>query len=88
MQVNEINGVYSRFCNTMQELRINGVLGHGSELYGYTGPGTTWANGMYFVMNHVPGAGSPAQPVDQQSSALPLYHGCPLHYAGISPYIA
>ena len=25
---------------------MNGVLGHGSVLYGYTGPGTTWANEM------------------------------------------
>ena len=28
-------------------------------------------------MNHAPGAGSIARQVDQQSSALPLYHGCP-----------
>ena len=35
---------------------------------------------MNFVMNHAPGAGSIARPVDQQSSAIPraLYHGCPL----------
>ena len=38
---------------------------------------TTWANEMNFVMNHAPGAGSIARPVGQQSSALPLYHGCP-----------
>ena len=25
---------------------MNGVLGHDSALYGYTGPGTTWANEM------------------------------------------
>ena len=31
---------------------------------------------MSFVMNHAPGAGWNA-PVDQQSSALPLYYGCP-----------
>ena len=30
-------------------------------------------------MNHAPGAGSIARPVDQQSSALPLYYGQPLH---------
>ena len=30
-------------------------------------------------MNHAPVAGSIAQPVDQQSSALPLNHGCPLY---------
>ena len=29
---------------------------------------------MNFVMNHAPGAGSMARHVDQQSSALPLYH--------------
>ena len=29
-------------------------------------------------MNHAPGAGSTARPVDRYSSALPLYHGCPL----------
>ena len=28
-------------------------------------------------MNHAPGAGSIARAVDQQSSALPLYHRCP-----------
>ena len=30
-----------------------------------------------FYMNHAPGAGSIARPVDQQSSALPLYHRFP-----------
>ena len=25
---------------------------------GYTGPGTTWANAIYFDRNHVPGVGS------------------------------
>ena len=29
-------------------------------------------------MNHAPGAGSIAQPVDRQSSVLPLYHECSL----------
>ena len=41
---------------------------------GYTGPGTTWDE-MNFVMNPAPGAGQIAQPVDLQSSAIPLYHG-------------
>ena len=38
-----------------------------------------WAadNKMNFVLNYVSGAGLIARPVDQQSSALPLYHGCP-----------
>ena len=31
---------------------------------------------MNFVMNHAPGTGSIDRPVGQQSSALPLYHGC------------
>ena len=33
---------------------------------------------MNFDMNHAPCAGTIARPVDQQSSALSLYHGCPL----------
>ena len=45
----------------------NGVLAHDSTL---VRPGTTLANEMNFVMNHAPGAGSIARPVDQQSSAL------------------
>ena len=36
-----------------------------------------WAHAMNFVMNHAPGAGSMARPVDQQSSALPLRYRCP-----------
>ena len=31
-----------------------------------------------FVINHDPGAGLIARPVDQQSCTLPLYHGCTL----------
>ena len=54
-----------------------GVLGHDFALQGYTGPWTNWANEMNIVMNHAPGAGSIARPVDQQSSALPLCYGCP-----------
>ena len=38
-------------------------------------PGTTGADEMNFVMNHIPGAGSIARPDDHQSSSLPLYHG-------------
>ena len=30
-------------------------------------------------MNHAPGAGSVARPVDLQSSVLPLCYGCPLN---------
>ena len=37
----------------------------------------TWVNEMNIAMNHAPGAGSIARPVDQQSSALPLCYGCP-----------
>ena len=52
------------------------LLDNDFALQGYTGPGTNFANEMKFVMNHVPGAGSIVRPVDQQSSALPLYQGC------------
>ena len=54
---------------------MNGVLNHDSALQCYTGPGTTWTNEMNFVMNYVPGAGSIARLVDQQSSVLELHHG-------------
>ena len=57
----------------MLNLGNSGVIG----LEGYTGPGTTWDDEMNFVMNHAPGAGSIARPVDQQSSALPLCYGRP-----------
>ena len=33
---------------------------------------------MNFVMNHAPGAGSIAGPVNQQFSALPVNFGCPV----------
>ena len=40
-------------------------------------------------MNQAPGAGSVAWPVNQPSSMLPLYHGCPLLTAQIpSAYLA
>ena len=45
------------------------------HLQGYTGPRITWADEMNFVVDHATGAGSITRPVDQQSSALPLYHG-------------
>ena len=48
-----------------------------SALKGYTGPWTTWATWVKFAMNHAPGAGLIARPVDQQSTTLLLYHGCP-----------
>ena len=41
-------------CNKPTEMN----LGHDSALKGFTGPGTTWANEINFVMNHAPGAGS------------------------------
>ena len=34
-------------------------------------------------MNHAPGAGSIAPPVDLQSSALQLYYGCPQDTVGV-----
>ena len=42
---------------------MDGVLDHDSALLDYTGPGTTWANEMN-IINHAPGAGSIARPVD------------------------
>ena len=61
-------------CYIMNEM--SDVLGHCSALKGYTGPGSTWANEMNFVINHVPCAGLIALPVDQQPT-LPLCYGCP-----------
>ena len=52
---------------------MNGVLGPRFYAVSLYWPGTTWANEMKFVMNHVPSAGSIARPIDQRSSALPLY---------------
>ena len=39
------------------------ILGHDSDLEGYTRPGTTWANDMIYGMNHAPGAGSIAHSI-------------------------
>ena len=55
---------------------MNGVLGHDSTLVRLYWAGVTQVNEVNLIMKHVPGAGSIARPVDQQSSALPLYHGC------------
>ena len=52
-------------------------MGDDSAMEGYTGPRTTWANEMNFIMNYAPGVGSIARPVDQQSSALPLCYAAP-----------
>ena len=49
---------------------MNDVSGHNSTLLGYTVSGTTWANEMNLVMNHDPGAGSIARPVDPQSTTV------------------
>ena len=43
--------------------RSSGLLGHDSALSGYTGPWTTLANEMNFVMSHASGAVSIARPV-------------------------
>ena len=53
---------------------MNGALDHDCALYGYTGPRTTWANGMNFIMNHDPSAESIVRPTDEQYSALPLFY--------------
>ena len=49
------------------------VLDHDSALWGYTGPGTTGANGMKFVMNYAPDAGSIATcwPAVQRITTVP-----------------
>ena len=47
------------------------ILAHVSAVQGNTGPGTTWANEMNFIINHAPGAGSIARPVP---SVLSLPH--------------
>ena len=49
---------------------MNGVLSHDSAMYGYTGPRTTWANEMNFVLKYAPGAGSIALVVDQNNCTL------------------
>ena len=54
---------------------MNDLSGHDSVLQGYTGPETTWANEVNYVMNHAPSAGSIA--IALQSIALPLCYGCP-----------
>ena len=59
---------------------MNGVLGkilHCKAILNRGQPGLMMANEMNFAMNHAPGAGLIARPVDQQSSILPLYYGCP-----------
>ena len=50
------------------------VLGHCKAIMGQVKAGLM----MNFVMIHVPVAGSLTGPVDQQSSALSLNHGCPM----------
>ena len=53
-----------------------GVLGDDSATVKAILGWRTWANEINFIMNRAPDAGSIARPVGQQSSALPLYHGC------------
>ena len=55
---------------------MNGALGYDFKLQSFTGLGTTRANEMDLGIKHAPGAGSLAQPVDLQSSVLPLCYGC------------
>ena len=56
----------------LQTNEMTVVLGQDSALKGCTG--TTWTT-ENFVINNDPGAGSIAQPVDQQSSMLLLCYG-------------
>ena len=56
--------IYPHYWYTQYKWKeMTGVLGHDSALSGYTGPRTTWANEMNFVMNHTL-AGSIEGPVD------------------------
>ena len=52
-------------------------LGQDAAMWGYTVPGTTWANEMNFCMSQAPGAEFIARLVDLQSSMLPLCYDCP-----------
>ena len=56
---------------------MNGVVGHDTTLQGYTGLGPTRVNEMNFVMDYAPCAGLITQPVNQQSSMVPLCYCCP-----------
>ena len=56
---------------------MNGVIGREPAVEGYTRLWTTWSNMMNLGLNHAPGAGLMAWPVDLQSSMLPLCYGCP-----------
>ena len=69
--VGQLGAKYTQIC-TKRNKWIEWCLCQDSALQGCTWPGTTWANEIYFVMNHALGAGSLARPVDQQSSTLPL----------------
>ena len=53
---------------------MNGALGCDSTSKAILGQGQL-GNEMNYVMDHAPGAGLIDQPVNQQSSQLPLYHG-------------
>ena len=55
---------------------MTGVLDHDSALVRLD-PGQPGLMKYNIAMNHAPGSGSIARPFEQQSSALPLYHGCP-----------
>ena len=76
----KVSNFFNRWNHTLfgqeKSVYMIGVLGHDPAL-GRLYWARDLGNQMNFVMNHAPGAGSIAQPVDQQSSALPLYHGCP-----------
>ena len=56
---------------------MNGLSGHDSALVRLYWTRKTCANDMNFGINHAPGGGSIAQPLDPQSSALLLYYGYP-----------
>ena len=58
-------------------ISMNGALGHDSALQGYTGPGTTWADEMNFVMNHALVQDRSLDLLISSPARYQIYHGCP-----------
>ena len=53
---------------------MNSVSSHNWTLRGYTEQGKTWANEMYFAVNHAPGAGSTFWPAVPNPSTYDCPH--------------
>ena len=56
------------FLRYVEQIEMNGVIGHDSALQGLTREMATWANEINFDMNHAPGVGLIARPVDIYST--------------------